>query len=55
MGRKRKIHYLQIGDPAPEFNLPGTDDKNYTLNDFSDYELLAVLFTCNHCPNSPGI
>jgi len=51
-GQEKEINYLQIGDPAPEFNLPGTDDKNYTLNDFSDYELLAVLFTCNHCPTA---
>ena len=50
--QEKPINYLNIGDAAPEFNLPGTDDKNYTLADFSNYKLLAVLFTCNHCPTA---
>lgn len=43
---------LPIGSPAPDFNLPGVDDKNYSLADFQDDELLAVIFTCNHCPTA---
>jgi len=50
--QEKTINYLNIGDAAPEFNLPGTDDKNYTLADFSKYKLLAVIFTCNHCPTA---
>ena len=41
---------LQIGDSAPDFSLPGTDGKTYSLNDFADAKVLIVLFTCNHCP-----
>ncbi len=32
------------------FNLPGVDGKNYSPNDFADKEVLAVIFSCNHCP-----
>ncbi|MCH2208276.1 MAG: thioredoxin family protein [Lentisphaerales bacterium] len=41
---------LQIGDAAKDFSLPATDGKTYSLNDFSDAEILVVFFTCNHCP-----
>lgn len=41
---------LQIGDQAPDFNLPATDGNTYNLNDFADAEVLVVFFTCNHCP-----
>ncbi len=41
---------LQIGADAPDFNLPATDGKNYTLADFAGAEVLVVFFTCNHCP-----
>jgi peroxiredoxin len=43
---------LQIGDRVPEFDLPGVDDKRYTLKDFADAKLLLVIFTCNHCPTA---
>lgn len=43
---------LEIGKPAPDFDLPGIDDKNYTLDDFAEADLLLVLFTCNHCPTA---
>ena len=41
---------LQIGEKAPNFSLPATDGKTYSLNDFADYPILVVFFTCNHCP-----
>lgn len=41
---------LELGDKAPDFNLPATDGKNYSLSDFSDAEILVIFFTCNHCP-----
>jgi peroxiredoxin len=41
---------LQLGDKAPDFNLPATDGKEYALSDFDDYNVLVVFFTCNHCP-----
>jgi len=43
---------LAIGDAAPDFKLPGVDDKEYSLADFAKAKLLAVLFTCNHCPTA---
>ncbi|WP_267644200.1 thioredoxin family protein [Haloarchaeobius amylolyticus] len=41
---------MQKGDAAPAFELPGVDGETYSLDDFSDYEGLLVVFTCNHCP-----
>lgn len=41
---------LEIGISAPDFSLPATDGKTYSLSDFSDTECLVVFFTCNHCP-----
>jgi peroxiredoxin len=43
---------LAIGDAAPDFKLPGVDGKGYTLADFAGTKLLAVVFTCNHCPTA---
>jgi len=41
---------LQVGEKAPDFNLPATDGRQYSLNDFNDTDWLVVFFTCNHCP-----
>src|SRR5438552_1110998 len=45
-------HRLKIGDPAPDFSLPGVDGKTYTLADFKDKPILMVIFLSNHCPYS---
>ncbi len=45
---------LKLGAKAPEFQLPATDGKQYTLQDFSDAKVLVVFFTCNHCPFVTG-
>jgi len=45
---------LAIGDPAPDFSLPGIDGKTRTLADFKDGKVLVVFFTSNHCPTSHG-
>lgn len=45
---------LKIGDPAPDFSLPGVDGKTWTLADFKDGKVLVVFFTSNHCPTSHG-
>ena len=49
---------LQLGDKAPDFTLPATDGKSYSLADFagdgSDTDLLVLFFTCNHCPYVTG-
>ena len=41
---------LQLGSTAPDFSLPATDDKTYSLADFAEAKALVVFFTCNHCP-----
>lgn len=43
---------LAIGDPAPDFKLPGVDGKGYTLASFAEAKLLLIVFTCNHCPTA---
>lgn len=49
---EQPVETLAIGADAPDFNLPGTDGKYYTLQDFKDAKALVVLFTCNHCPTA---
>lgn len=48
----KKPTLLAINSPAPDFNLIGVDDKYYSLADFEEHEILAVIFTCNHCPTA---
>ncbi len=43
---------LALGSPAPDFNLPGVDGRTCSLRDFADAKVLAVIFTCNHCPTA---
>lgn len=43
---------LPIGAKAPDFKLPGVDGKTYTLNSFKNAGILAIVFTCNHCPTA---
>ncbi len=45
---------LKIGDAAPDFALPGIDDKTHTLSEYKDGKVLVVFFTSNHCPTSHG-
>mgnify|MGYP001400170069 FL=1 len=41
---------LQLGEQAPDFSLPATDGRTYSLADFKDARVLVIFFTCNHCP-----
>ncbi|MFI5192741.1 MAG: redoxin domain-containing protein [Chitinophagales bacterium] len=43
---------LPIGSLAPDFSLPGTDGKTYSLSSFSKADVLVIVFTCNHCPTA---
>lgn len=45
---------LELGERAPDFTLPATDDNSYSLADFADAKALVVFFTCNHCPYVVG-
>jgi thiol-disulfide isomerase/thioredoxin len=41
---------LPIGSTAPDFNLPGIDGKSHSLKDYAAAKVLAIVFTCDHCP-----
>ena len=43
---------LPIGTAAPAFSLKGTDGKTYTLGSLSKAKVLAIIFSCNHCPTA---
>ena len=43
---------LPIGSKAPDFKLKGIDDKMYSLASFKNAKVLAIVFTCNHCPTA---
>ena len=43
---------LNIGDPAPDFALPGIDGKRHRLSDYKDGKILMIAFISNHCPTS---
>ena len=45
---------LAPGTKAPDFSLPGTDGKTYSLESFDNSPILVVAFTCNHCPYVVG-
>jgi len=45
-----KSTMLELGTPAPDFDLPDPDGKRYRLADFADADALVVAFICNHCP-----
>src|SRR4051794_17111042 len=50
--RSAEVTPLAIGSPAPDFSLPGVDGRTYSLKDFAAAKVLAVVFTCNHCPTA---
>ncbi len=41
---------VPLGTPAPDFSLPGTDGKTYSLMNFGNKKILVIIFMCNHCP-----
>jgi peroxiredoxin len=43
---------LATGASAPDFALPGIDGKTYHLADFASSKILAIVFTCDHCPTA---
>ena len=53
--RPEGFRELKIGDPAPDFDLPGVDGKQYKLSDFEKPDVLMVYFTGTHCPTSHGV
>jgi peroxiredoxin len=41
---------LPLGATAPDFSLPATDGRTWSLASFAEAPALVVFFTCNHCP-----
>lgn len=41
---------MKIGESTPDFSLPATDGKTYSLSSFKEAKALLVIFMCNHCP-----
>ncbi len=48
----KTLKTLPIGSLAPDFSLPGVDGRVWSLRDFCDAKVLAIVFTCNHCPTA---
>ncbi|MGR3811835.1 redoxin domain-containing protein [Jiulongibacter sp. NS-SX5] len=48
----KDVKTLEIGSQAPDFRLKGIDDEFHSLEEYEDADILAVLFTCNHCPTA---
>ena len=42
----------RLGTRMPDFELPGVDGRIHRSTEFADKRLLAVVFTCNHCPTA---
>ena len=43
---------LAIGAPARDFALTGTDGRSHRLADYATSPVLALVFTCNRCPEA---
>lgn len=46
------VKTLEPGAKAPTFQLKGVDGKMHSLEEYADAKVLAVVFTCNHCPTA---
>jgi len=40
----------EFGTIAPDFDLPGTDGRNWTMEACRGERGMLVMFICNHCP-----
>jgi peroxiredoxin len=41
---------LALGTEAPQFDLPGVDGRNHSLESFGEADVLVLVQSCNHCP-----
>ena len=39
-----------LGAEAPQFDLPGVDGQNHSLDSYADADVLVLVQSCNHCP-----
>lgn len=47
---RTESNMLELGTPAPGFNLPDPAGNFFALEDFKESPALLVVFMCNHCP-----
>lgn len=45
---------LTMATEAPPFDLPGVDGRNHSLGDYAEAPILAIVWSCNHCPYVQG-
>ena len=45
----------KLGVKAPDFRLPATDGRTYSLADVAGKNGTVVVFICNHCPYVRGV
>lgn len=50
--KEQEVTTLSINASAPDFHLPGIDERFYSLKNFADAKVLVVVFMCNHCPTA---
>ena len=41
---------MSVIETAPNFNLPGTDGHDHSLEQYADAPVLVLVQSCNHCP-----
>ena len=41
---------IVLGVAAPDFSLPATDGRTYSLKDLAGEKGAVIVFICNHCP-----
>jgi peroxiredoxin len=41
---------VTLGTEAPQFDLPGVDGQNHSLDSYGEAETLVLVQSCNHCP-----
>ena len=39
-----------LGAEAPQFDLPGVDGTNHSLDSYAEADVLVLVQSCNHCP-----
>lgn len=50
--QKENPKTLGIGSKAIDFELPGVDEKTYSLSSFDDAKILVLIFSAPHCPTA---
>ncbi|HET6642226.1 MAG TPA: thioredoxin family protein [Gaiellaceae bacterium] len=45
---------LTMATEAPYFELPGVDGRDHSLDDYVEIPVLAIVWSCNHCPYVQG-